>query len=73
MSTPRAPHSSPTPAEQWVGLPYICQTYRVGESVVRAAIAAGELPAYRIGAKHLRFQIEDVQAWAKPVNVAAVS
>ena len=72
MSTPHAPTSSPTPTDEWVGLPYITQTYRVGESAVRAAIAAGQLPAYRIGAKHLRFRLADVRAWAKPVNAEAV-
>lgn len=62
--------TAPTPTDEWVGMPYICQTYQVGEYTVRAAVAAGELRAYRIGAKHLRFRVSDVRAWAKPVDVA---
>lgn len=41
-------------------------TYQVSLTTIYNAVKAGELLAYKVGPKLLRFRPEDVEAWVRP-------
>lgn len=55
------------PARQMITIAEAAQTYGVHPNTIRRHVAAGRLPAVRVGPRLLRVDAADVEALAQPV------
>ncbi|MET4157958.1 helix-turn-helix domain-containing protein [Agromyces sp. PvR057] len=76
MPNPTRPdwQSAPEPptvnGSEWLTLREAAERLRAHPGTIRARIASGALPAYRIGPRGLRLRVADVDALLRPVPVA---
>lgn len=54
----------------WMTTPDVADHLQVTDRTVRRMIAAGELPAYRLGPRLLRVKRSDVDALLRPIPTA---
>jgi excisionase family DNA binding protein len=57
------------PTAEWVSLQQAALIYGISVDTLRRRIAAGELPASRIGARIIRVRIEDLDRVCRPIAV----
>lgn len=55
----------------YLTIPEVADLLRVDERTVRRWISAGELPARRYGRRAVRIREADLEAFGRPLNVAA--
>ena len=67
MASYAAEWSQPTP--EWVSLQQAALIYGISVDTIRRRIAAGVLPASRIGARIIRVRIEDLDRVCRPIAV----
>lgn len=66
-----APPTNAHPKKRrWLSLAETAEHLQVTERTIRRMIAAGELPAYRLGKRLLRIDAADVDALLRPVPTA---
>jgi excisionase family DNA binding protein len=51
----------------------VAELYGISERTVRRRIAEGELPAYRLGPRHIRIRREDVEALLVRIPTAGIA
>ena len=68
MASYAAEWSQPTP--EWVSLQQAAFIYGISVDTIRRRIAAGVLPASRIGARIIRVRIEDLDRVCRPITTA---
>lgn len=68
MASYAAEWSQPTP--EWVSLQQAALIYGISVDTIRRRIAAGVLPASRIGARIIRVRIEDLDRVCRPITTA---
>ncbi len=56
---------------EWATLATGAEQYGVSERTLRRYIAAGELPAYRLGPRQIRIKLADLDALMTPIPTAA--
>ena len=55
----------------YLSLDQAAERLNVSKRTIRRAIAAGELPAYRMGQRVVRVKADDVEALLRPIPTAA--
>jgi excisionase family DNA binding protein len=65
---PRAPKPVEPPVSKMIGLPEAAEQLGVDVYTIRRLIAAGKLPAYRIGSKIIRLHRDDVERLLIPIK-----
>ena len=56
-----------------VRLTEACERYQISKSTVRRLIASGQLNAYRLGARIIAVDLDELEALFRPVNNGARS
>lgn len=52
---------------QWLTVNDVCEHLGITDKTLRRYIAAGKVPAYRMGGRLLRFNASDINALMEPV------